>query len=151
MKGITPKSPFQIGGSGSVGTGSLRGMPVLLRLHEAGFRVWPVEDAALEKAQPLLVEIYTRLMTGPVAKSNPVARRQYLASRREHDPMFTSVGRAVLRKAESSEDALDALMTTLEMARHATEFPLLRATLDSQLLLEGNTWRPGVHRAASLL
>src|SRR5665213_3828503 len=48
MKGITPKSPFQIGGSGSVGTGSLRAMPFLLRLREAGFRVWPFEDAALE-------------------------------------------------------------------------------------------------------
>src|SRR6202012_1913196 len=41
MKGITAKSPFQIGGSGSVGTGSLRAMPALLRLREAGFRVWP--------------------------------------------------------------------------------------------------------------
>ncbi|HLI77403.1 MAG TPA: hypothetical protein VKV02_10700, partial [Acidobacteriaceae bacterium] len=64
MKGITPKSPFQIGGSGSVGTGTLRAIPVLERLHEAGFRVWPVEDAALgardEDARPLLVEIYTR-------------------------------------------------------------------------------------------
>ena len=30
MFGITPKSPFQIGGSGSVGTGSLRAMPLLL-------------------------------------------------------------------------------------------------------------------------
>ena len=28
MKGIQPKSPFQIGGSGSVGTGSLRAMGV---------------------------------------------------------------------------------------------------------------------------
>ena len=32
MRGITPKSPFQIGGSGSVGTGSLRAMPWLLAL-----------------------------------------------------------------------------------------------------------------------
>ena len=66
MFGITPKSPFQIGGSGSVGTGSLRAMPFLLRLREAGFRVWPFEDAALDakRPQPLLVEMYTRLLTG---------------------------------------------------------------------------------------
>ncbi len=146
MKGITPKSPFQIGGAGSVGTGSLRAMPVLLRLHAAGFRVWPVEDAALEAEQPrpLLVEIYTRLMTGAVAKSNAGARKAYLAARKLEDPLFAHVGRAVLRKAEGSEDAFDALLTTVEMVRHAEEFPQLRATRDPQLLLEGNTWRPGV-------
>ena len=144
MRGITPKSPFQIGGSGSVGTGSLRAMPVLLRLHAAGFRVWPVEDAALgADPHPLLVEIYTRLMTGAVAKSNPGARKRYLAARRTSDPLFAHVGRAVLRKAELSEDAFDALLTTVEMARHAEEFPGLRATPDPQLQLEGNTWRPG--------
>ena len=31
MRGIQPKSPFQIGGSGSVGTGSLRAMEWLLK------------------------------------------------------------------------------------------------------------------------
>src|SRR5580765_707711 len=64
VKGITPKSPFQIGGSGSVGTGSLRAMPSLLRLWEAGFRVWPYESAQLGGARPrsLVVEMYTRLM-----------------------------------------------------------------------------------------
>lgn len=146
MKGITPKSPFQIGGSGSVGTGSLRGIPMLLRLHEAGFRVWPIEAPAfgVAEAKPLLVEIYTRLMTGPVAKSNGEARTAYLKRRRKEDPLFAEVGRAVLRKAEGSEDAFDALLTTLEMVRHAAEFPALQPTKDPQLLLEGNTWRPGV-------
>jgi hypothetical protein len=37
VRGIGPKSVFQIGGAGSVGTASLRGMPVLRRLREAGF------------------------------------------------------------------------------------------------------------------
>src|SRR5882762_3822449 len=48
MMGITPKSPFQVGGSGSVGTGSLRAMPWLMKLREAGFRVWPFEEASLK-------------------------------------------------------------------------------------------------------
>ena len=75
MKGITPKSPFQIGGSGSVGTGSLRAMEWLLRLWEGGFAVWPFEDARVELEvrarcpSPLLVEMYTRLLTGAVARS----------------------------------------------------------------------------------
>ena len=37
----SPKSVFQIGGAGAVGTGSLRGMKHLLDLADAGFAVWP--------------------------------------------------------------------------------------------------------------
>lgn len=142
MRGITPKSPFQIGGSGSVGTGSLRAMPFLLRLRNAGFRTWPFESAAANK--PLLVEMYTRLMTGPVAKSNPEARKLYLTQRRKEDSLFAKISRPVLRKAESSEDAFDALISTMEMVRHRDDFARLRSTRDSELRLEGITWRPGM-------
>ncbi|MEO8870855.1 MAG: hypothetical protein ABI357_08490, partial [Granulicella sp.] len=92
VRGITPKSPFQIGGSGSVGTGTLRAIPHLLHLHEAGFRVWPFESSALSAAKPapLLVEMYTRLLTGPVAKSNPTARKTYFATRRKTDPTYAN-------------------------------------------------------------
>ena len=144
MRGITPKSPFQIGGSGSVGTGSLRAMPSLLRLHDAGFRVWPFEDAAFPSA-PLLVEMYTRLLTGPVKKANPEARSAYLAARRRLDPAFyAGLPRTVVAKASGSEDAFDALVCCLEMVRHQVEFAPLRATTDPMLRLEGITWRPGV-------
>ncbi len=145
MRGITPKSPFQIGGSGSVGTGSLRAIPILQRLHAGGFRVWPFQDAALDVTppKPLLLEIYTRLMTGPVAKSNADARKVYLAAKRKVDPLYTALGRTALRVAGSSEDALDALATTLELVRHKDEIAPLRATRDPTLRLEGITWRPG--------
>ena len=146
MRGITPKSPFQIGGSGSVGTGSLRAMPMLERLHEAGFRVWPLEDAALggTAPRPLLVEMYTRLMTGAVAKSNEAARRAYLRAKCKTDAVYASLGRAVIAKAQGSEDAFDALVSVLEMARYAEDFARLRATEDADLRREGLTWRPGV-------
>jgi len=145
MIGITPKSPFQIGGSGSVGTGSLRAMPFLLRLREAGFRTWPFEAASPNK--PLVVEMYTRLMTGAVAKRNPTARKAYLSARRKQDPLFAPVSRAVFRTAEASEDAFDALISTMEMVRYAGEFARLKATKDPILRLEGITWRPGVSQA----
>jgi hypothetical protein len=45
VKGIAPKSPFQIGGAGAVGTGTLRGIPMLPAAGEAGFRVWPFDRA----------------------------------------------------------------------------------------------------------
>jgi hypothetical protein len=148
MRGITPKSPFQIGGSGSVGTGSLRAMPMLLYLHDAGFRVWPYENAAFGvHPRQLLVEIYTRLMTGPVAKSNAAARKVYLTAKRRADLLYKTIPRGVLQKALGSEDAFDAFVTTLEMVRHASEFPKLRRTTDPALRLEGITWRPGVTRA----
>jgi hypothetical protein len=146
MKGITAKSPFQIGGSGSVGTGSLRAMPALLRLREAGFRVWPYEDASLQGVapRPLVVEMYTRLLTGAVAKSNATARKVYLARRRQEETVYAGLSRGVMAKALGSEDAFDALVSALEMVRWREEFSRLRRTRDAKLRLEGITWRPGV-------
>lgn len=146
MRGITAKSPFQIGGSGSVGTGSLRAIPVLLDLVEAGFRVWPFEDAALADSdpRPLAVEMYTRLLTGPVAKSNESARRDYLRRRRSDDTGYAELGRSAIAAAHRSEDAFDALVCCVEMARLRGGFAGLRATEDPVLAVEGITWRPGV-------
>ena len=150
MMGIQAKSPFQIGGSGSVGTGSLRAMPYLLRLREAGFRVWPFDSAALgAKPRPLLVEMYTRLLTGAVKKSNPAARKEYLAVRKktageEYDGIYARLPRGVLDKALGSEDAFDALVCCIEMVRWRAEFAGLKKTHDALFRLEGITWRPGV-------
>jgi hypothetical protein len=145
MRGITAKSPFQIGGSGSVGTGSLRAMPVLKRLREAGFAVWPYEAARLgDQARPLLVEMYTRLLTGPVAKSNAVARKAYLAAKKKTDAAYAGLGRGVVAKACESEDAFDALVCCVEMTKRREEFAGLKETRDEVLRLEGITWRPGV-------
>jgi len=150
VKGITPKSPFQIGGSGSVGTGSLRAMPFLLRLREAGFRVWPFESASFsgKEPKPLVVEMYTRLLTGAVKKSNPVARREYLLTKKKMDAayagLYSKLSRAEMAKAMGSEDAFDALVCCMEMVRWRGEFAGLKATRDDVLRLEGITWRPGV-------
>ena len=146
MQGVQPKSPFQVGGSGSVGTGSLRAMQWLLHLRAAGFRVWPFEAAnlATPQPQPLLVEMYTRLLTGPVKKANPLARQAYLSRRRTEDPLYAALTRPVLTKAEASEDAFDALVCCVEMTRRRQHFPTLKATADQTLLLEGETWRPGI-------
>jgi hypothetical protein len=146
VRGITPKSPFQIGGSGSVGTGSLRAMPFLLKFHEAGFRVWPYEPVRLTGARPkpLLVEMYTRLMTGAVKKSNAGARKAYLAAKKNKDAVYTGLSRGVIAKALNSEDAFDALVSCLEMVRWKDEFAGLKATKNEMLRLEGITWRPGI-------
>jgi hypothetical protein len=146
VKGITPKSPFQIGGSGSVGTGSLRAMPFLMRIREAGFRVWPFESSAVaaKRPAPLLVEMYTRLLTGAVKKSNAEARREYLEAKKRMDAAYAGLSRGVMMKALGSEDAFDALVCCMEMVRWRGEFAGLKATRDAVLRLEGITWWPGV-------
>ncbi len=142
IAGIAPKSVFQIGGAGAVGTASLRGMPGLLMLREAGFRVWPFDKPSLKK--PMVVEIYTRLMTGAVTKSSEVARTAYLAKKRRESALYAGLSRGVLAKARGSEDAFDALVTALVMTEHRKEFARLRKTEDEVFRMEGQTWVPGL-------
>jgi hypothetical protein len=142
IAGIAPKSVFQIGGAGAVGTASLRGMPGLLRLREAGFRIWPYDAPSVK--MPLVVEIYTRLMTGAVTKSSEAARTAYLAKKRKENGLYAGISRMVLEKAKGSEDAFDALVTALVMVEHRGEFARLRRTEDEVFLMEGRTWVPGL-------
>ena len=96
-----PKSVFQIGGAGAVGTGSLRGMPMLHRLHDAGFHIWPYDPPRW----PLVVEIYPRMFTGPVNKSDRGRTPRYIDRRSRQR-------RAEHRDARRrSEDAFDALFS----------------------------------------
>ncbi len=146
VRGITPKSVFQIGGSGSVGTASLRGMPVLLRLREAGFGVWPFDEPRLdgEGARPLVVEMYSRLNTGAVHKSNAAARAGYLLAKRRADANYAGLSRTVMERARAGEDAFDALVSAMVMTERRAEFALLPRPLDPKFRVEGWTWAPGV-------
>ena len=132
--GVAPKSIFQIGGAGAVGTGSIRGMPVLQALHARGARVWPYGEAG---GQPIVVEIYPRLLTGPVRKSNPIARAELLASRY---PQLSAEHRAL---AIASEDAFDAAVAVMVMVEHVTDLLSLPEEADPALRLEGRIWHPG--------
>jgi hypothetical protein len=143
IAGIAPKSVFQIGGAGAVGTASLRGMPGLLVLREAGFRIWPYDEPDVKRA-PTVVEIYTRLMTGAVNKSSEVARTAYLAKKRKESAMYAGLSRLVVAKARASEDAFDALVTAMVMTEHRGEFAALRKTEDEVFRMEGQTWVPGL-------
>jgi hypothetical protein len=129
---VGARSTFQIGGAGAVGTGSLRGMPLLLPLREAGFAVWPFDPPRL----PVVIEIYPRLFTGPVRKSNRSARVAYLDSR------FPELGRDLARIAASSEDAFDAAVSALAMSAHACSLANLPPLADAEAQAEGMIWRP---------
>ena len=143
VKGIAPKSPFQIGGAGAVGTGTLRGIPELARLRAAGFRIWPFDRPAIAEEQPLLVEIYPRLLTGEVKKGQAKARADYLAKKRRGDAAYAALPRDAMKKARGSEDAFDALVSVMEMAARREDFLRLPRATDVVTLLEGAVWGAG--------
>lgn len=132
-EGFSPKSVFQLDGPGAVGSASLRGMPHLLRLSQAGFSIWPFQEPSL----PLVVEIYPRLLTGDVNKSDGEARREFLT--REY-PDLPGPWRD---RAERSADAFDAAVSALVMDSCAEEFRRLEPASGSTVQVEGLIWRPG--------
>jgi hypothetical protein len=139
VSGIRPKSAFQIAGAGAVGTGSLRGMPILLKLAEAGFSIWPFD----ESGWPRVVEIYPRLLTREVAKSDPRATDAYLARQ------YPNMEAGFRRTAAASEDAFDAAVSALRMSEHLDELRSLRRAKDENTLLEGMIWTPRLSAASS--
>ncbi|HEV7665668.1 MAG TPA: hypothetical protein VGQ62_19205 [Chloroflexota bacterium] len=132
VNGIAPKSMFQIGGAGAVGTGSLRGMPLLHALHAQGATIWPFTVGGW----PVVVEIYPRLLTGPVRKSSGTARSTYLAER------YPRLDAEHVRSAAASEDAFDAAVSALVMAEHAADLAALPAETDPIFSQEGRIWHP---------
>lgn len=150
--GVRPKSVFQIGGAGSVGTGSLRGMCALHRLRDAGWSIWPFD----RQGRSIAFEIYPRLFTGPVVKSSAEKREQFLA----HPPPSIGAPLAASLAAltpgmrdlvASSEDAFDAAISALAMAGHASALARLPVARDPQIQLEGAIWYPRwrEHRGAT--
>ena len=137
--GIRPKSVFQIGGAGAVGTGSLRGMPFLLRLHQAGFSIWPFDPPGPHT----IIEIWPRLLTGPVNKTSGADRAEYLRGldsplRPEH-----------LAHASESDDAFDAAVSAISMSQHLKELTNLPDVADRRMLLEGVIWHPNVEEVVA--
>jgi hypothetical protein len=131
-RGIGPKSMFQIGGAGAVGTGSIRGMPLLHRMHQVGATIWPFVTGGW----PVVVEIYPRLLTGGVRKANAAARRAHLAERYPRlDPDHVAM-------AGQSEDAFDAAVSALVMVEHLADLGALPEECDPELRLEGRIWHP---------
>jgi hypothetical protein len=135
-----PKSIFQIGGAGAVGTGSIRGMPFLIRAREAGFSVWPFDAPSAR----MILEIYPRAFTGAVVKSSLDARKDYMA---KHWP---DIRASVRIAAISCEDAFDATVSALTMDAHRVSFGQLPHR-DAIMKMEGEIWSPFTGRPVSSL
>jgi aminopeptidase YwaD len=107
------KSVFQISGPGAVGSGALRGIPLLAQLREAGFAVWPFDRPA--EGQSAVVEIYPRLFARAVRKSSARERRDHLAALVAQGDVL--VPEEAIEQAASNDDAFDALVSVAGMWR----------------------------------
>ncbi len=128
VPGVQPKSVFQLVGAGQVGRGSLYGMGALHRLASAGFRIWPFDPPGL----PLVVEIFPRVLTGPVRKNSPSERERYLAT--------VAMPTELRRLGVASEDAFDAAVSAVVMAARVEE--LMELPGEPGYILEGRIWVP---------
>jgi hypothetical protein len=109
---VRAKSTFQSNGAGTVGTGSVRGIPYLVQLRAAGFAVWPF-DAASDRT---VVEIYP----------SALRRLRYGAPACEY----------------ATEHERDAAESALVMWDHRAQLTTLAATSDPVTRLEGDVWLP---------
>lgn len=128
-----PKSVFQIGGAGAVGTGSIRGMPMLLALRDAGWAVWPFDAPSTHT----LVEIYPRLFTGPVVKRDATARAAFLIRN------YVTDAREFAAAMIESEDAFDAGVSAVRMSEVIHTAPLPTVS-DPVSRIEGRIFVPDV-------
>jgi hypothetical protein len=127
-----PKSVFQIGGAGSVGTGSIRGMPFLRRLRAAGFSIWPFDAPS----EPTVLEIFPRLFIGSLRKTDPAMRAGFLRGK------FPFLRSEILQLAQGSDDAFDAVVSALTMDFFKEELAKLSGAPDDLERLEGTIWAP---------
>ncbi len=140
-----PKSVFQVAGSGQVGTGSVRGLPKLADLKDAGAAIWPFDDP--ETSNATVVEIFPRLFYGQGVTNN--WRVKGRDSRRAHlEAEFASIRRHWRDIMVGSPDAFDAGVSALAMSANVGELRGLRQTTNPRMKLEGSIWFPSSDQAA---
>lgn len=130
------KSVFQVGGAGAVGTGSIRGMPFLRTLREGGFHIWPFDPLT----PPVVIEIYPRLLTKQVHKSQLAARQVYLAGESWLD------GDDKRNEGAPSEDAFDALVSARRMWERREQLRESTSQPSESDRIEGRIWNPDESR-----
>jgi hypothetical protein len=129
-----PKSPFQIGGAGSVGTGSIRGMPTLLALAASGAAIWPM----MPPTAHTIVEVYpSALLPAGCRKSRRDDRAAVLdgISARRLSPAHRAL-------ACASEDAFDAVVAALSLSDARGTLPTIPLEARAAAALEGWIWSP---------
>lgn len=134
-----PKSVFQVYGGGAVGTGTIRGLPALVRLRDAGAAIWPFDEP--QPGGTTVIEIYPRLFYGPAVETGKTpqakeTRRAYLGQ------YYSGVEQQWRDKMIESGDAFDAGVSALVMSANGSNLRDLRQATDPRTLSEGEIWSP---------
>ena len=130
---LRPETVFRLMGQRQVGKASLTGLPVLLRLREAGFSIWPFDPPSY----PMAFEIYPRLFYGrAVKKSDQASRRAFV------DATFPSLSPKQREQVTVSDDAFDAAVSALSLYRYRERFESIERETDPLFLSEGRIWTP---------
>ena len=125
-----PKSVFQVGGAGAVGTGSLRGMPWLAWLRTRGFAIWPFDATGARTALEVYPSLYAR-----VATNDSDGRAAHLATVPE-----AVLGARERAAAIATDDAFDAVVSALAMWERRDELLALNVATDPTTRIEGAVW-----------
>ena len=138
-RGLQPKSVFQVYQPGAVGTATIRGLPFLIHLQDAGATIWPFDVPEVGRA--IVVEIYPRRFYGNRVTNNQKAkgrdsRKSYLQS------LYPHIEQHWRDAMISSDDAFDAGVSALVMSAHAGEFARLERATVPPKSLEGEIWSP---------
>ena len=139
VNGIRPKSVFQIGGAGSVGSGSLRGFWILPELRQAGATIWPFEAAS----EVTVAEVYPRAFTGAVVKGDAACRTAHLRLQ-----AGVSRSKCIEQVMIDDEDCFDAGCTAMALWQFRDRIGGLAKAHDRRTMLEGTIVTPEVLRAS---
>ncbi|MDE2765356.1 MAG: DUF429 domain-containing protein [Chloroflexota bacterium] len=142
--GFRPQSVFKVYGAGTVGTGSIRGLPFLANLRNAGAAIWPFDAAS--NGQPIVIEIYPRYFyttegINEVINNGKItgrdSRQAYLASEK-----YRHIEQHWRDFMIGNEHAFDAGISALKMSAHAADLRSLQQDTDAPYSLEGRIWTP---------
>ena len=131
-KSMNPETVFKLVGPKQVGKSSITGMPILRKLRENGFNIWPFDQPKL----PMVIEIYPRLFyDNKIKKSNPEQRREFLKK-------YSGLSECHRMKATCSDDVFDAVVSALEMSKNMNQLTHVPCVDDIVTKTEGRIWYP---------
>lgn len=139
---------YDFAGAKQVGKAAITGMAAIgdLLARVPSARVWPFHRD-WSRGSLVLAEIWPRLALGSVVKTDSRARRLHVANL-ERQGLLLSAGQK--RDAVASDDALDALISALEMARggwRPAELARLPAAAAREGWILGIPWHPVTREA----
>ena len=140
LTGASPKSVFQLTGAGSVGSQSMRGMPVLKLLRESGFAVWPMDDAA----QQMVIEVYVRSLINWLApgSADGSLAEAHVAIMQSNSAAFSGPQGRWRATLAQTPPAFEAAIIAWALWRGRDAIARLGTAPDPVSRLEGKIWLP---------